>query len=158
MTKQNKTLVMAYKGPPKDLMHKIGHWGICVFSSLRWFLRTGKFKKVIYSHVELNINGLSYTSSSRDGGVREKQIDIHSGAWDLFEVNINETYALNWFLENEDKKYDWAGIFRFLLPFLPHGKDQYFCNEAVGCMMRVPNSENYTPDEFIELIKKKYAK
>ncbi len=86
-----------------------------------------------------------------------KYIDIYSGHWDLFEVTIDTDYALDWFTKNEGKKYDWAGIFRFLIPFLPHGKDQYFCNEAVGHMMMIPNPENTTPDEFIEIIKKKYG-
>lgn len=148
-----KAILMAYKGPPKDLVHKITHWGICTFSSLRYLVKEGKFKSVKYSHVELNINGIAYSSSTRDGGVRSKVIDMHSGSWDLLEVYIDELQALDWFNRNKGKKYDWAGIFRFLLPFLPHNKDQYFCNEAVGQMMQVSNPENYTPDEFIELIK-----
>ena len=151
----SRVFVMAYKGPPKDFLHKLGHWGICRFSELRHLVRTGKFKKVIYSHVELNINGNSYSSSSRDGGVRMKYIDVLSGSWDLFEVEADELYALNWFNRNAGKKYDWAGIFRFLLPFLPHAKDQYFCNEAVASMLKMKNPSDDTPDEFVERIKKK---
>lgn len=150
-----QTVVMAYKGPPKDLLHKITHWGICRFSEVRNLLRTGKFKKVIYSHVELNINGNSYSSSARDGGIRMKYIDVFSGSWDLFEIEADELYALNWFNRNAGKKYDWAGIFRFLLPFLPHVKDQYFCNEAVASMLKMKNPSDDTPDEFVERIKKK---
>lgn len=148
-------IVMAYKGKPKDFIHKLSHWGICRFSEIRLLLRTGKFKKVIYSHVELNINGNSYSSSARDGGVRMKYIDMFSGSWDLFEIEADALHALDWFDKNKGKKYDWAGIFRFLLPFLPHAKDQYFCNEAVASMLNMENPSDDTPDEFVERIKKK---
>lgn len=153
-----KAIVMAYKGPPKDFWHKVGHWGICRFSELRWFLHTKKFKRVPYSHVELNIDGVSYSASSRDGGVRKKHIDVYSGSWDLFEVQIDTGYALEWFEANEGRAYDWAGVFRFLFPFLPHGKYQFFCNEAVGHMLQLENPEDYTPYEFIAIIKKEMTR
>lgn len=46
-----------------------------------------KLVRVAYSHCELVIDGVCYSSSPRDNGVRSKAIDLHSGSWDLIEVS-----------------------------------------------------------------------
>jgi hypothetical protein len=64
-----------YKGPAQDLAHKIAHWAVCLFTGSP------------YSHCELVINGVCRSASARDGGVRGKVIDLHSGKWDVVELD-----------------------------------------------------------------------
>lgn len=47
-----------YRGPPRRWLHKLSHWLICLFTLSR------------YSHCELVIDGVCWSSSARDGGVR----------------------------------------------------------------------------------------
>lgn len=91
-----------YKGPPTDAGHFFAHYGVCAVT----------FSK--YSHCELVIGGLCYSSSARDGGVRSKRIDLTSGRWDVIDVGGDAARALEWFRAHEGKGYDWTGAARFL--------------------------------------------
>ena len=149
---QTKVNLVMYKGPATNFLHKVGHYSTCVFSSIRHLIRRYELKYIPYSHAELVINGICYSSSSRDGGVRSKYIDYTEGKWDIYEITIDIEYALDWFNENKGKKYDWAGILRFAIPFLPQNSNQLFCNEALGKMTKVANPEDYTPYEYLEIM------
>ena len=68
----------------------------------------------VFSHVELEINGVFYSSSNRDRGVRSKIIDIsNKKKWVSFELkkNIGKNICLNYFKSVEGQKYDWLNIF-----------------------------------------------
>lgn len=78
-------------------------------------IRAVTFSK--YSHCELVINELCYSSSPRDGGVRVKYINLHDGKWDLFPINGDDQKAREWFIKNVGKKYDWLGAVTSVLPF-----------------------------------------
>lgn len=47
----------------------------------------------IYSHVEIIISGVSYSSSGRDGGIRKKATSLMSydnpNKWDIFELKVD---------------------------------------------------------------------
>ena len=58
--------VALYKGPAKDWRHKVAHWAVCVAT------------RSPYSHCELVIDGVCWSASARDGGVRGKVIDLVS--------------------------------------------------------------------------------
>lgn len=113
-----------YKGPPRaDLLHTLSHYAIRLWTWSRW------------SHAELVVDGVCYSSSSRDGGVRAKTIDLTSGRWDVVQVDLPDeqtAQALAWFLNNDGDKYDWAGIIRFVIPFLPQSGRRWFCFESIG--------------------------
>jgi hypothetical protein len=134
-----------YKGPPTGLMHKVGHWGTKVFTGSQ------------YSHCELVINGTCCSSSSRDGGVRFKTIDLTTGKWDVYEVDGDVAAAWDWFCIHAGAKYDWAGIWRFLLPFLPQHSNQWFCSEACAAALGLPVPENYSPQTLFERMAIKYS-
>ena len=54
----------------------------------------------VFSHVELEINGVCYSSSNRDYGVRSKIIDTsNKQKWVSFELknNIDRNICLNYF-------------------------------------------------------------
>ena len=136
-----------YKGPAKDLVHKITHYGTCAWT----------FSK--YSHVELVIDGVCYSSSARDGGVRKKVISNlnTSGHWDIFEVQINKDYALNVFAQEEGKGYDWRGAAKFVMPWLPESEMQWYCSELIATMMGSESNNQSPQDLFEDLVITKYA-
>jgi len=70
-----------------------------------------------YSHCELVIDGLCYSSSPRDRGVRMKHIDLTEDKWDVFEIEGDKVWALDWFINNVNKPYDWVGAVLSVVPF-----------------------------------------
>lgn len=113
-----------YKGPPKnDLLHLLSHYATRVWTASKW------------SHAELLVDGVCYSSSLRDKGVRAKVIDIDSGRWDVVSFEIDKAdvdSALQWFEDNKHAKYDWRNIVRFVLPFVGQDWDKFVCYEAIG--------------------------
>lgn len=122
-----------YKGPPPDLLHRIGHWLVCIGTLSR------------YSHVELVIDGWCYSSSYQDGGVRRKRIDLTSGRWDVFEITGDQRAAYVWFMQRLGASYDWGGVVRFVLPFVRQRPGEYFCSEAVAAALGLPHAGRCTP-------------
>ncbi len=130
--------IALYKGPADDWTHKIAHWAVCTFTASR------------YSHCELVIQGVCYSSSARDGAVRAKTIDIYSGKWDVHQIKGDETQALQWFNDHMGQPYDWAGVLRFAFPFLPHRSKQWFCSEACAAALGIDNPHKLTPADLAE--------
>lgn len=136
------TLAM-YKGPGDKLRYKIFHYAVCYFTKSR------------YSHCELIIDGIAYSSSARDGGVRKKVIDNlnESNHWDLFNLpNIDRDSALAIFSLREGKGYDYLGIIRYLLPFLSSSSNRDYCSEIVSMMAGLEEYEKTPEDVFRTLI------
>ena len=129
--------VALYKGPPADLAHKLAHWAVCVFT------------RSIYSHCELVIDGVCWSASARDGGVRRKLIDLQSGRWDVFPIHGDRASAWAWFTAHEGQRYDWAGVMRFSLPFLTNSRTRWFCSEAVAAALGFDEPESYVPKHFV---------
>lgn len=90
----------AYKGPAPTLSGKLVHLAICGVDTVRQSWKHRRLVVVRHSHCELVIQGRCYSASDRDGGVRGK--------------------VLAWFRDHDGDNYDWVGIARFVLPFLPH--------------------------------------
>lgn len=132
-----------YKGPPKrnDWLHTISHYAIRLWTWSK------------YSHAEIVIDGVCYSSSSRDGGIRKKEIDLYSGRWDIVYLNIPKQKArqvLEWFNQHDGDKYDYLGIVRFVLPFIPHSKNKRFCFEAIGESLGFAGSHKLTANDLYE--------
>lgn len=124
-----------YKGPPTELQHRLAHWLICVLTFSR------------YSHVELVIDGVCWSSSFRDGGVRPARINLASGHWDVFEVAGDPERALAWFRAHRGEPYDWWGMLRVcpLLRWLPRTPFARFCSEAMAAALGAQDPETFSP-------------
>lgn len=137
--------IALYKGPADGWLNKIAHWAICAFTLSR------------HSHCELVIRGVCVSASARDGGVRAKQIDLASEKWDVIYVDdpygVRSANAWAWFEAHAGQQYDWAGIARFCLPFLPQHSDQWFCSEACASALSLPNPEDWTPGKLARRFK-----
>ena len=107
-----------------------------------------------YSHVELVIGNESWSASAREGIVRPKIMWHDPEKWDVIEIKGAEPYALHWFLQHAGQKYDWAGVFRFILPLLPNSRNRWFCSEAVAAALGLPEPELFTPGALADWYKK----
>lgn len=109
-----------------------------------------------YSHCEIVIDNVFYTSSIQDGGVRSKVINQNSGHWDFIEVSFDELKVKEWFKIHENEKYDFFGAFRSVLPFPFFSKrnNTWFCSEACADALGLSNSGKYTPQELFEVFSK----
>ena len=80
----------------------------------------------IYSHVEVIIDGISYSSSGRDGGIRKKLPSFMSydniNKWDIFELKVNDIKSFKETFDMLKSKKTFGEI-----PFMKHNK-----NEAKG--------------------------
>ena len=102
-----------------------------------------------YVHVELVLNGESYSSSAPDGGVRKKYISYENRSWwDVYEVkgeydieNVRKFFELT-----NGSKYDFKGILlaQFLFPANKEDSTKFFCSEWVEIALRLTLGQRKT--------------
>jgi hypothetical protein len=117
-----------------------------------WTFTAGRF-----SHCELVVSGpdneaVCLSSSYRDGGVRQKVIDLTSGRWELVDIIGDKAVALNWFLKNDGKHYDVPGLFGFVLPFRMNMRHWWFCSEACAEALGLKRSWEIHPNKLYEIV------
>jgi hypothetical protein len=136
--------IAMYRGPATKVPHKLSH------ALIKWWFKSP------YSHSELVIGGVCWTASYRDGGVRAKVIDLHDGKWDLFPVPAHKRDAALAFLQQEKgKPYDQAGVVSYVLRFVKHNPNKWFCFEicarALGYEGR---ADRISPQELVDFATK----
>lgn len=99
------------------------------------------------SHVELLIDGICYSSSPRDGGVRKKVINLEPNKWDLVAVPwLQSSQALRVFKKHSGAEYDLLGVLVGQLFNVPiHDRDKCFCSELVAEMLGFEQPWRYSP-------------
>lgn len=108
-----------------------------------------------YSHCELQIRGVCYQSQPRDGGVRQKVMELDPEKWDLVPLpEYNEADAITWFIKNEGKKYDWPGAITSVLPLHINIPSRYFCSEACQHMLGIKDPKSQKPQQLAKLFMK----
>ena len=111
----------------------------------------------IFSHVELEIDGVFYSSSNRDGGVRSKIIDIsNKKKWVSFELknNIDKNICLNYFKSVKEQKYDWLNIFfSQIIKLNIQSSNKQICSEFVGNCLQLDNAYKYSPEALFYKLK-----
>ena len=127
-----------YKGPASTFGQRLFHRLVCMVTGGR------------YSHVELVIDGVCHSASSRDGGVRSKVVDFSSGRWDLVDlpaylVSVSADDARAWFAAHNGQPYDTPGLLGFLLPWRVERPSAYFCSEAVMAALGYAEPWQYSP-------------
>lgn len=141
--------IAMYKGPADGLLHKIGHWFTCLWTSSD------------YSHCEFVFGegdalgqSLCASASARDGGVRFKSIDVSSGRWDVFDVESDAAAAYEWFAKHEGAAYDWFGLLWFVLPVRAfNSQRRFFCSEAMAQAAGLPKAHKFHPQKLLEHLK-----
>lgn len=114
---------------------------------IRWWTKSD------YSHCELVVNGVAYSSSTRDGGVRAVVIDWNADHWDFMELDEavmgrSNNQVVDWFRDHYRQKYDYLGLVWFVLPILPWGRpDRWFCSEACADALGIANPSTFSPKD-----------
>jgi hypothetical protein len=106
-----------------------------------------------YSHIEVSIDGIFWSSSARDGGVRPRRLQPNPASWDFVHVartpeEVNQARRV--FLTNRGAKYDWLGVFRFLLPFLKPSSSRWFCSEIAAEALGLSDPHKLSPGDLAE--------
>ncbi|NOQ32451.1 MAG: hypothetical protein GQ570_15185 [Helicobacteraceae bacterium] len=123
---------------------------------IRWWTKSE------YSHVELAIGDLFYSTSPRDLKVRSKRITPKFESWDYVTINVTNEQLEDiklFYKETSNCKYDWLGIFfsQFIKVGVHH-KDRWFCSEWVTASLKrakileVEYPHNYSPQDLKMLI------
>ncbi len=138
-------ILAMYRGPDWSnitLQKALVHVGICLWTLSR------------HSHGELFIDGVCYSSSAMDKGVRSKVIDIHSGRWDLYPLHgADKEKALAVFKKHKGKHYDWPGILSWVIRLVRHHPDRFVCFEIIGEMLGLPKPHRLTARKLIKWAK-----
>lgn len=100
-----------------------------------------------YSHVEIIFtDGMWYSSSPRDGGVRYKEIKPMLDHWDF--INIKYDSKLYQMLENKirewcnsqlGRKYDWTGALMYRWLNTNRKTDKWFCSNLCTTALQQSN-------------------
>lgn len=104
-----------------------------------------------YSHCELivgaDMHGRSICASSSmlDGGVRIKAMHLDPEHWDLVDVGGDAAAAWAWAAAHDGDGYDILGLLGFIARALRQSKRRWFCSEAVGEMLGMPDPWRFDP-------------
>lgn len=116
---QDQAYLALYVGPAEGLRPTITHNVIKAVTKSK------------YSHCEIAINGIGYSSSERDGGVRAKEIDFNSGKWEIVDLPwVEPAKVLSLYEWTQDDGYDFWGLRLFLnIPDPTDAPDLWWCSE-----------------------------
>lgn len=121
-----------------------------------WLVR--KITKGPYSHCEIAVKFggtdeyLCYSSSTRDGGVRVKQMPLPADKWDLIPIYISEQRVKEIYRLYKGYKYDWLGALGVVLP-IKQRKSRFFCSEFCALVLDLWRPERYSPNSLAEYIR-----
>lgn len=108
-----------------------------------------------YSHCELVFSdGISASASWIDGGVRFKHIDYKPKHWDFVDLPANlEDAARQWFTTHEGHGYDLLGNLRFVFWMVRESDKDWFCSEAIGAALGMPEAWRLGPNGLAAALK-----
>ena len=107
-----------------------------------------------YSHCEVVIDDICYSSSLRDGGVRAKRIDLSGAHWDVVPApRVNVERALAVFATLKDRPYGYFDLVSqhvLRMPVKPGGG--VVCSDLCAAMLGLPRSYEYSPGSLMALV------
>jgi hypothetical protein len=63
-----------------------------------------------YSHMELCLDNICYSSSNRDGGVRSKVINLNSDKWHIIEIDCDRKKVYEFYEATKNCGYDYLSV------------------------------------------------
>ncbi|CAM3042198.1 hypothetical protein [Dichelobacter nodosus] len=112
-----------------------------------------------YSHCEIAIGDEAvagvfycYSASMRDGGVRCKRMYLSNTRWDLVPVAESAEKIRTRFGRIQGCRYDWCGVFRFILRSLQQNPKKWFCSELCAALLGLDNPHQYSPKTLFEYL------
>lgn len=110
------------------------------------------------SHCEWVVNGVAYSSSARDGGVRDKTIDFNDGNWFLVDVaGMEDLFSagdiLQHYAATKDDAYGTAELLLSqVLPFNVDLEGQGFCSNWCASAAHLPNAVKLSPGALLHWV------
>lgn len=100
-----------------------------------------------YSHCELVVGGLCYSSSIMDKGVRAKAIDLEPEKWDVIDLPWADAAAVvDYFKATDSNTYGWLSLIGSqLFNRNQTDKTSQFCSEWCAAALGLPNPSTYSP-------------
>lgn len=112
---------------------------------IRWW--TGS----LYSHCELVIHGVCFSSSVRDGGVRGKCMALPAGSWDVIPIPWADADSVTqWFADHERDRYGWLDLLTGQLLGMRRDYRGVFCSEACAKALGLRNSTRMSPQGLLD--------
>lgn len=135
--KQESVQLLMYKGKGK-----IGN------ALIRWWTKSE------YSHCEIRIGSLCYSSSLTDGGVRSKVIEVKPENWDIIELNPEIACSvLALFKQTKGKGYSYLDLLLAqIFNTARNRSSKDFCSEWCARALRLPNATTYSPKTLNDLV------
>lgn len=112
----------------------------------------------LYSHCELVFSdGMCFSSSPRDKGVRFKQITIDPTHWDIIDVPTEKEKDIrNWCSTQVGMKYDWLGTLGLVIKMPFQAKNKWYCSEicitALNLSEVIHMNPRTNPNQFFNLL------
>lgn len=130
---KNDTYLAFYKGK-----------GNFIDKVIRFFTRSK------FSHCEIAIRDdgdffYCFSSSPRDGGVREKHMQLKGENWELLPFDLDQEKVQAFYNKTKGLKYDFWGAVRIILPFVKQKRSRYFCSEWIANELGLENPSSYSP-------------
>jgi hypothetical protein len=130
---------------PGTLWRWIVHIGIVLVVSAR------QKRWCKYSHTELVVDGICHSASTRDDGVRAKNIDLSDGRWDVIDIpHADPEFALQEFERIKGMGYDWLGALWWAIPHARQRELRATCFEVCGIMLGMENPDRQSPTDLID--------
>lgn len=100
-----------------------------------------------YSHCELVVDGICYSSSLMDKGVRKKVIDLKPENWDLVDLpSYLAPEVLEYFERTKGQKYGWLDLIRSqIFNTASDEEGTSFCSEWCTKAIGIPSPTIYSP-------------
>lgn len=101
----------------------------------------------IYSHCELVVDGVCYSSSVMDGGVRSKLIELDPTKWDVIDLPwADGDQVVAYFRETDHHRYGWFGLVTSQLFNLNRETaGAQFCSQWCAAALGLPAPSSLSP-------------
>ena len=115
---------------------------------IRWWTKSE------YSHCELVIGDMAYSSSVQDGGVRCKEIEFAPERWDFIDLHwADQGAVLRYFRMTESEPYGWTDLLWRQIFNRPGDAHGAFCSEWCAAALGLTNPQQYSPGTLGEYCK-----
>lgn len=107
----------------------------------------------IYSHCELIVDNVCYSSSVSDKGVRAKLIKLDPDNWDIIELPwLPAARVLDYYEKTKGRPYGWVDLFQTQIVGRTTGDNTGdFCSEWCAAAMGLYNPQTFSPASLGEI-------
>lgn len=133
-------------------LYKRKRWWDIGAALIRWW------KMTPYSHCELLVDGVCYSSSMRDGGVRAKEIEFKDGHWDFIDVPwVGSVQVKNFYAITKKTRYGWKDLILRQIFNKRGDSSGMFCSEWCAAALGIEHAYAFDPGLLAEYCERRLA-